>query len=112
MVILQFSQHNGKLQLTDQKQGTYLVIPIYDLPPYRDNTRETHDTDPCGERWRRGYRDVCGVVPMCPDIGDMPGGGVTGKGEQSRQALKTLHVQALEVQYIHNEGGPITTNMV
>ena len=71
-----------------------------------------HEIDPCGEPRRRGGRNVCGVINTRPEIGGIPGGGVTGKGAQTNKDTQTLHVQALEGQGIYTSGGPNTTTAV
>ena len=63
--------------------------------PHRENPWEVHYTDPWGGIQRRGVVNICGVIPMCPDISGMPGGGVSCKFAQPGKDLQTLHVQAL-----------------
>ena len=55
---------------------------------------------------------LCGFIYMCIYIGGMPGGGVTGKGEQPRKDPQTLNLQVMVVQYTHTAGGPVTTTAV
>ena len=59
-----------------------------------------------------GGGDIFGVITVRPDIGGMPGGGVSGKGAQPGQASQTLHVQTLEGQDIKTSGRSTTTTVV
>ena len=64
---------------------------------------ETHGksvTHTCGEDiggggGGEGRGAVCGVITMHPEVGDMPDGGMPGKGAKPSQDLQKLHVHAL-----------------
>ena len=54
---------------------------------------------------RRRTRDIQGVLSSGTDVGGIPGIHMPNKGEQPREATKTLHVSTLEVKGVNPTGG-------
>ena len=60
--------------------------------PHVENTLDSPVTDPGGRRRRRWYRDICGVLPAVTEFYGMTIIEVPGKGKQSRESQRQLHV--------------------
>ena len=59
-----------------------------------------------------GTRYICGVLPMCVEVGGMSGGQVPGKGTQPGKTQGTLHVSEMVFKGCNPTGGPSTTPTV
>ena len=102
--VTRVEENQGKLRGVRGGSGS-VATPL----PHGERKQDSHAIEPGGRHWRRGNRDIHGVLHMDAEVGDMYSRWVTGEGTQPRKAQVTLHILALEIKGGDPEGGIRTT---
>ena len=94
-------ENQGKLRGVREKDGSIVATqPHVELP------QDSHTTHPGGGLWRRGTRDICGVLPTGVEVSDMSSGWVPREGTQPGKTQREFYVPALEGKNCNPTGGP------